>query len=145
MDVNYLLNTKKKYIEFLDELVRYCDELMIVENKDIDTNFWDQMEPYISEHCWTRRFPGHGREENMKILKCPLISEVADVLRKYCSFLDIGYDYEYDEGIDMAFYRAGKLVFWVLNHEDICYLEESAEPWFRGIVSYLLQGAPDDL
>lgn len=129
--MEYVFDTKEKYTGFLDELVRYCDELHVVDNEDIDTGFWDQMEPYTSEHCWSRRFPGHGRGENLRILKYPLNPEVADILRKYDTFLDIGHDYEYDQGIDMAFYRNGEIVFWVLAHEDMCYLEENAEPQFK--------------
>ena len=132
--MEYVFDTKEKYTGFLDELVRYCDELRIVDNEDIDTGFREQMEPHISGHCWSRRFPGHGRGENLRILKYPLDPEVADILRKYDSFLDIGHNYEFDEGTDMAFYRNGELVFWVLDHEDMCCLEETAEPHFKDTI-----------
>lgn len=129
--MEYIFDTKEKYIGFLEELSRYCDELCIIEDIDIDTGFWEQMEPYMTEYNWARKFPGHGKSDNLKVLKYPLNNNVINVLSKYDSFLDIGYDYTFDEGIDMAFYKKDKLFFFIVNHEDMCYLEDFAESYFN--------------
>lgn len=134
--MEYIFDSKDKYEGFLDELNQYCDELRVIEDMDIDTIFWNQMEPYLLGYCWTRRFPGHGKHENLKILKYRLTDNVINILKRYKSFLDIGYDYVYDDGIDLAFYKNDKLIFWVLNHEDMCYLEDFAELHFEKTIEY---------
>lgn len=62
---------------------------------------------------WTRRFPGYGHSENLKVLSFALCNEVCLAFEKFESFLKVGYDPDTEEGLDMAFYRGEDLVFWL--------------------------------
>ena len=60
----------------------------------------------------------------MNILYLDMNEKTVEILKRYSSFFEVGYDFELEVGVDLAFYNQGELVFHVLNHEKICYLED---------------------
>ena len=70
----------------------------------------------------------------MKVLSFPLCEAVISAFREYDSFLEIGYDVERQEGLDLAFYRDKKLVFFVISHEDMGYLEDEFKGEFKDTI-----------
>ena len=115
--MEFVFDTREKYLGFLKNLNKVCDSLWIVEDLDLSPEFWEGIKPLVNECCWTRKFPGWGSEYN--------------------SFLEIGYDAEEEMGLDMAFFKDGKVVFIIINHEDMCYLEEKFLPYFRETIKSL--------
>lgn len=135
--MEFVFDTREKYLGFLKNLNKVCDSLWIVEDLDLSPKFWEGIKPLVNECCWTRKFPGWGRGCNMKVIKLPLNNGVMNVLSEYNSFLEIGYDAEEEMGLDMAFFKDGKVVFIIINHEDMCYLEEKFLPYFRETIKSL--------
>lgn len=70
----------------------------------------------------------------MKIFSFPLCYEVICAFKEYDSFLTVGYNWETELGMDMAFYKENDLVFMVLRHEDMCDLSNKHEPHFLEVI-----------
>lgn len=129
--MNIIFQSTEQYERFLKKLVEYCDELRIIDDY-YENKFFKSVQAYVFKANWTRRFPGYGRSHNMKVLSISFDHTVGALLREYHSFLDIGSD---EEDFDMAFYRNGKLVFLVISHEDLCFLEEEHEAFFAEVLN----------
>jgi len=132
--MNYSFDTKEKYIGFLEKLSSYCNTVAILkeDDEDVPSEFIDRIEPYMAEVKWMSRFPGYGKfggDERVQFF--PLCKEVLSTFKEHDSFLTVGYDLETELGLDMAFYKGKDLVFNVIRHEDMCYLEEKHEPYFK--------------
>ena len=127
-------NTKEKYLAFLDALASYCDIVAVLKEDDenVYSEFIELVKPYMLESKWVNRFPGGGG--GGKVRKYPLCKDVVSIFKKYDSFLDVGYDYDTELGLDMAFYKNKTLVFNVLRHEDMCNLETKDEPFFKDVM-----------
>lgn len=117
------IENKEEYMIFLEFLKKYCNKVKIIETEEV-CDFINEIEPFLTNHIWTRRFPGYGREGNMKVLVFPLNENIIVAFAQYNSFLEIGCNEDNDEGLDMAFYKEDELVFHVLNHENMLYLED---------------------
>ena len=115
--------TREEYLSFIDKLYNFCDEIRIV-NMDDENYFIKEIFQIKKKHDWTRKFPGYGKKDNLNILYFDINEEIIKKLKLYSGFFEIGYDSESEEGIDLAFYNRGELVFHVLNHEKICFLED---------------------
>lgn len=100
-------------------------------------DFIERIKPYMLEAKWMREFPGHGRfrgKIKAEIMFYPLNKKVISAFKEYDSFLKVGYNLETELGLDMAFYKGDDLVFIVIRHEDMSYLEPEHEPHFEEII-----------
>lgn len=129
-------DNKTMYVLFLEKLFNICNEVRIVigegsvDEIDYSNDFIVKITPYVTKVVWTRKFPGISGRGNLKVLYLKLDVNVLEVFKEYNSFFEIGYDEEREEGMDMAFYLDGNLVFLVINHCDICDLEDKYKNLF---------------
>ncbi|MCL2606478.1 MAG: hypothetical protein FWD93_04280 [Coriobacteriia bacterium] len=132
--IDYNFDTRRQYIAFLEKLAEYCDTVAVLAGSDAFLpNFFMQQEPEVRR---MREFPGYAK--HWKKFDVPFYSldkKATSVLKEYCSFLDIGHEtYGDNAGYDMAFYREGDLVFYVIWHENMSLLCEKHRPHFASTI-----------
>lgn len=123
-----LLNFYKDtdYIMFLDFLKRTCDNFKIIYESEIE-EFIMQISSNLLEVSWTRKFPGCGREGTKKVLHYKFDERIVREFQKYVNIFEVGYNQEEEIGIDFAFYKESDLICFVINHEEMCYIERPFE------------------
>ena len=132
--MQYYFETREQYITFLGRLLKISEEVRVVDDTPPGETFINEIKPYVQSHDWKKRIPGYGGKGRARVLNIPLSEKVEKIFRKYNSFLEIGYDEEYEYGVSMAFYKNWDLIFWIYAYDLICYLEEKYEKLFLDLI-----------
>jgi len=126
-----VFDTKEKYIVFLERLSGYCDYIAILGDVSTPIDSIDSLMRDKSEVRQIREFPGYWvKRKRAKKFPIPFYSvnkKTISALKEYYSFLDFGQELG---GLDLAFFRKGEPVFYVLLHENMSYLMKAHESHF---------------
>ena len=126
----YNFNDYTSYMTFLNFLKQTCDNFKLVYEDEIDDEFLSKLSSNLVGTNWTRKFPGYGKQGGMKIMHYKFDERVILEFQKYGNIFEVGYNNEGEIGIDFAFYKGNTLICYVINHEDMCYIEEPFERYF---------------
>ncbi len=130
-------DTREQYMEFLDNLMRFCDRVDIIDPDEkvaAVKQFLEDVALYISDSRWRKKRKIYSLTAGGELTTGRELAadrELADVFKSADSFLNVGYDEEEGIGIDMKFYKNDKLVLEVINHEELVYLEEWCADEFK--------------
>lgn len=130
--MNRNFSNRDEYLKFLGVLMDYCDTLAIAVEEEGE-EFLEKIEPFCNKRYYSRKFPGVSGGGNMLIKRYGLCSQIEKIFEEFDSFGEVGYDEELEYGLDMAFYKGDKLVFSVVSHEELYYVEDFAEKIFAEV------------
>ncbi len=116
---------KYKYKNFLEKLFIVSDYIKIGDYSDENGPRGElsyTLREIADETKYVRNFP-MGHTGKIHIIKANQIAK--EIFLRYDSFLQIGYDHEYEEGVDILFLdNKGRDVFSVIAHEKMCIIDE---------------------